>query len=65
MKTCGKCKWFSYTWGDIDAKDYPDGGDFGYCLCPLPISVDDIGNSEVYVDDKASDCYFYKKKKDE
>ena len=63
MKTCGKCKCFSKTNGDCDADDYPDGGDWGWCFAPTPMVIEDVGNREVDVNQKAKHCKCYGKKK--
>ena len=60
-KTCGSCKYFSYIDGDMDARDYPDGGNWGYCYAPVPQYVHDVSNGTVKYDSKAKNCGTYKK----
>ena len=62
-KTCGKCKWFSKTDGDMDANEYPDGGDWGFCHAPVPMSVEDVGGGTVDANQRAKDCDTYKKRR--
>ena len=60
MKTCKKCRYFSYTIGDMDTREYPDGGDWGFCCAPIPMHIEEFCG-EVQASDNASDCDAYKK----
>lgn len=58
-RRCGNCKHFSYTCGDGDARDYPDGGDWGFCIAPVPMSHDTSGEAETMATAKAKHCPTY------